>query len=477
MKPNTLSLVLFVLLTYFGLSTKVQAVNPPPDGGYPNFATAAGDHALQALTSGLGNTAIGTFSLFSVTTGNFNTAVGAGALDLNTADSNTATGAAALLFNTTGTLNTANGTAALELNDTGSGNTANGAFALYSNSSGNFNTATGVFALHDNTTGSGTTSYGANALQHNTTGSLNTAVGGNALVSNLEGADNTAIGVNALFNNTTGMDNTATGVNALADNVAGFGNIAIGNNSMANNVSGSLNTVVGDSSGGNLVNGIGNIYIGAIVAPSADESGTIRMADNALPIPGTDSHVFIAGIGGSTVGAANTPVVINAVGQLGTLPSSARFKKDIESMDKTSEAIYSLRPVTFHYKGDETNTACSGLIAEEVAKVDPSLILLDKEGKPQTVRYEQINAMLLNEFLKEHKKVEEQQTTIRQLKKDLDAAIAQLTARLDEQATQIQKASAQLAAASPSGAGLGASKFAIGRIRRGGPAPQLVNNP
>jgi Chaperone of endosialidase len=409
MKPNTLSLVLFVLLTYFALSPKVQAVNPPPDGGYPNFTTAAGDHALQALTSGVGNTALGTFSLFSVTTGSFNTAVGAGALDLNTADSNTATGAAALLFNTTG--------------------------------------------------------------------SLNTAVGGNALVSNLDGADNTAIGVNALFNNTTGMDNTATGVNALADNVAGFGNIAIGNNSMANNVSGSLNTVVGDSSGGNLVNGIGNIYIGAIVAPSADESGTIRMADNALPIPGTDSHVFIAGIGGSTVGAANTPVVINAVGQLGTLPSSARFKKDIESMDKTSEAIYSLRPVTFHYKGDETNTACSGLIAEEVAKVDPSLILLDKEGKPQTVRYEQINAMLLNEFLKEHKKVEEQQTTIRQLKKDLGAAIEQLTARLDEQATQIQKASAQLAGASPSGAGLGASKFAIGRIRRGGPAPQVVNNP
>src|SRR5262249_19165080 len=153
-----------------------------------------------------------------------------------------------------------------------------------------------------------------------------------------------------------------------------FGNVAIGKDSMTNNVNGSLNTVVGESSGGNLVNGFGNIYIGALTAPSADENATIRIADNALPIPGTNSQVFIAGITGSTVGAGSSPVVINAVGQLGTLVSSARFKKDIESMDRTSEVIYSLRPVTFHYKGDETNTACSGLIAEEVAKVEPSLI-------------------------------------------------------------------------------------------------------
>jgi len=458
--PPFLTPLILALACIIGLVPKVQALSPPPDGGYPNFTAAEGDNALKALTIGVGNTGIGTFSLFSVTTGNFNTAVGAGALDLNTADNNTAVGVATLLFNTTGSNNTANGVAALELNDAGAANTATGAFALYSNTAGNFNTASGFLALHDNTTGSGDTGYGANALQHNTTGSLNTAVGGNALVSNLDGADNTAIGTNALFNNTTGMDNTATGVNALADNVAGFGNIAIGKTSMANNVGGSLNTVVGYSSGGNLVNGIGNIYIGAIVAPSADESGTIRIADNALPISGTNSEVFIAGIGGSTVGAANTPVVINAVGQLGTLPSSARFKKDIESMDKTSEAIYSLRPVTFHYKGDETNTACSGLIAEEVAKVDPSLILLDKEGKPQTVRYEQINAMLLNEFLKEHKKVERLEATVAQQHKDFEAAVAELKG-------QIQKVSTQLAAASPSGAGLEAGK----------PAPQVVNNP
>jgi hypothetical protein len=273
---------------------------------------------------------------------------------------------------------------------------------------------------------------------------LNTAVGANALLSNLDGADNTAIGANALFNNTIGMDNTAIGVNALTDSVAGFGNIAIGKNAMVNNLSGTLNTVVGASSGGNLINGIGNIYIGAIVGPSADESNTIRIADNALPIAGTNSSVFFAGINGSTVGAGNTPVVINAVGQLGTLPSSARFKKDIESMDKSSEVIYSLRPVTFHYKGDETNTGCSGLIAEEVAKVEPGLILLDKEGKPQTVRYEQINAMLLNEFLKEHKKVEQLQATVAHQQEDFQTIVGRQQKQIEALTATVQKVSAQL---------------------------------
>src|SRR6476659_935640 len=132
-----------LLLVCIGLLPTAEPVVPPPSGGYPNFTTAAGDHALQALTLGLGNTAIGTFSLFRVTTGNFNTAVGAGALDLNTADSNTATGAAALLFNTTGIENTANGTAALEQNN-GSNNTATGAFALFSNTASYENTAMGA---------------------------------------------------------------------------------------------------------------------------------------------------------------------------------------------------------------------------------------------------------------------------------------------------------------------------------------------
>ena len=271
-------------------------------------------------------------------------------------------------------------------------------------------------------------------------------------MSNLGGEDNTAIGANALFSNTTGMDNTAAGVNALAANVGGFGNVAIGQNSMVHSVGSSLNTVVGEGSGGNLINGVGNIYIGALTAPSTDESATIRIADNALPIAGTNSQVFFGGIGGSTVGPANIPVVINAVGQLGTLPSSARYKKDIESMGKTSEVIYSLRPVTFHYKGDETNTRCSGLIAEEVAKVEPDLILLDKDGKPQTIRYEQVNAMLLNEFLKEHKKVGEQQATIAELKStvvDQQKRFAQQEARIDAVTADLQKVSARIEMSRP----------------------------
>jgi len=197
------------------------------------------------------------------------------------------------------------------------------------------------------------------------------------------------------------------------------------------------------------------------VAGHAGESGFIRIADDNLQAAGTNSKVFFGGIFGATTGPMSQNVQINANGQLGTAVSSARFKKDIEAMGKTSEAIFSLRPVTFYYKGDETNMPCFGLIAEEVAKVNPDLILLDKEGKPYSVRYEQINAMLLNEFLREHKKVEDLQATVVQQQKDFQATIAKLketvTAQFKEQAAQIQKVSAELEVSKP--------------------APQVVNNP
>src|SRR5262249_22267856 len=175
-----------------------------------------------------------------------------------------------------------------------------------------------------------------------------------------------------------------------------------------------------------LTTGDHNICIGAGVNGHAGEDSFIRIKNNNLQVAGTNSQVFFGGINGATVGAANSPVIINANGQLGTAPSSARYKKDIESMSKTSEVIFSLRPVTFHYKGDPKNTPCFGLIAEEVAGVDPTLILLDKEGKPQTVRYEQVNAMLLNEFLKEHKTVQQQGQTIARLEKQLETVTATL---------------------------------------------------
>jgi len=175
------------------------------------------------------------------------------------------------------------------------------------------------------------------------------------------------------------------------------------------------------------------------------EFNTIRIKDSSPQVAGTNSTVFIGNIFGATIGAANLIVGVNANGQLGTAVSSARFKTDIESMGQSSEVIFSLRPVSFHYKGDETNLPCFGLIAEEVAKVDPDLIILDKEGKPLSVRYEQINGMLLNEFLKEHKKVEAQQASISELKSEMQTMVAQLK----EQAAQIQKVSAQLQVSKP----------------------------
>jgi predicted ribosome quality control (RQC) complex YloA/Tae2 family protein len=171
-----------------------------------------------------------------------------------------------------------------------------------------------------------------------------------------------------------------------------------------------------------------------------------------------DNTTWIGNVYGVTTQNGTTaPVIVSADGQLGTVASSERFKKDIATMDKASEAIISLRPVTFHCKSDAKETPQFGLIAEEVAKVNPALVLPDKDRKPYSVRYDQVNAMLLNEFLKEHRKVQEQGATITQLKKDFRATVAQLTTRLDEQAAQIQKVSTQLEAIKP--------------------APQVVNNP
>jgi hypothetical protein len=409
----SLLLTLTLLFVCSGVLPKVQAVVPPPEGGYPNFTTAAGDHALQALTLGVGNTAIGTFSSFSVTTGNFNTAVGAGSLDLNTADSNTATGAAALLFNTTGTENTSNGTAALEFNDTGSNNTATGAFALFNNTGANNNTANGF-----------------QALWQNTTGGYNTAMGYRALFDNINGGFNTAIGISALISNTQGTTNTATGHEALGANTTG-----------------SNNTAIGFQAGFNIT-GDDNVCIGAGVAGVFDESNTTRI-----------KNVY------SSV-ASGRAVYVNSDNKIGTLASSRRFKDEIRPMDKNSEAILALRPVTFRYKKEiEPNGRAMmfGLIAEEVEKVAPELVTHNDEGEVETVRYEAVNAMLLNEFLKEHRTVEKlkstvakQEATIAQQQKNFQATasrqqkeIEALTATVKEQAAQIQKVSDQLELSRP----------------------------
>ena len=410
MKTLTQSFVAALALLGVSLAApKARALVPPPPGGYPNFTTAAGDHALQALTLGVGNTALGTFSLFSVTSGNFNTAVGAGALDLNTADSNTATGAAALLFNTTGTENTANGTAALEFNDTGNFNTASGAFALFSNTIGLFDTATGARALQSNTTGTFNTANGVQALFLNTIGDGNTATGGLALSSNTTGGSNTANGVEALTNNTIGGQNTADGADALRDNASGNFNTATGFQALANNTTGAGNTALGALAGTAVTTADG---VTCIAHGGQNASNTTWIG-----------NVF----GTTTLSGTTAPVIVSNTGQLGTMSSSRRFKKEITPMDKASESVLALKPVTFHYKNDSTNAPQFGLIAEEVADVTPDLVVRDANGEIYTVRYEAVNAMLLNEFLKEHRKVEK-----------LEATVADLAAQLRRVSAQVQ---------------------------------------
>jgi hypothetical protein len=377
----------------FGLSSTVQALSPAPDGGYPGGNTAEGDYALFSLTNGANNTANGFGSLG---------------------------------LNTSGYYNTANGYDSLSLNTTGHHNTASGAFALESNTIGYYNTASGAFALESNTIGYYNTANGYDSLNSNTTGIVNTASGFESLFKNTTGGGNTTNGALALYGNTTGSDNTANGLLALYGNTTGNSNVALG--------------VLAGSS---LTTGSNNIDIGNFGV--AAESNTIRIGTH-----GTQTATYIAGIfetmsTGSLVG-------VDSTGHLGVLAtSSARIKDDIKPMDKASEAILMLKPVTFRYKKeiDGKGIPQFGLVAEQVEKVNPALVTRDVEGKLYTVRYDAINAMLLNEFLKEHRTVQELKTTVVQQQKQIDA----LTAGL-------QKVSAQLAAASPSDGGLELSKAA-----------------
>jgi Chaperone of endosialidase len=398
---KTIRLILVVsVLGCFALLPRVQAVNPPPDGGYPGGNTAEGQNALFSLTTGTFNTAVGFLSGQAFATGNFNTAIGAGALLLTTADENTATGAGALL-NSSG----------------GFGNSANGAFALFNDTDGDFNTAVGDGALFNNTTGGN-----------------NTASGFDALASNSTAGNNTAIGVEALLNNTTGGNNTAIGFQALSDST-GFNNVALG-----------------DGAGSGVTDASNVICIGAFL------SGLNQ-----------DNSCFISNIFGAPVGGDGVPVSIDSSGKLGTFTSSRRYKKDIKPIHNASEAILSLKPVTFHYKTDKVNTEQFGLIAEEVAEVNPDLVVRDKNGELLTVRYEAVNAMLLNEFIKEHNKVEQQTREIRDQKAVINRLANRLEmalARIEEQDLKIRRVNEQIEV----------NQFATGRIRRDGPMRHIVRN-
>jgi Chaperone of endosialidase len=340
---------------------------------------------------------------------------------------NTFLGTSAGANNTTGNNNTAVGFFALNSNTTGYDNTANGAFALEFNTTGFSNTANGDTALLNNTTGNVNTATGVNALFYNTTGSYNTAIGFAALVVNDAGSANTANGAYALYSNEIGNYNTATGQGSLFSNT-GSNNTAYGSNALFYNTTGNSNIALGDSAGINLTTGTNNIDIGN--KGKAGEVNKIRIGTT-----GIQKATFIAGISGVTV-PSGVGVIINTDGKLGTVVSSQRFKDAIKPMDKASEAVLLLQPITFRYKHelDPEGIPQFGLLAEEVEKVNPDLVARDREGKPYSVRYEAVNAMLLNEFLKEHRKNEKQEATIVRLEKQVEA----LTAGLQKVSAQLE---------------------------------------
>jgi hypothetical protein len=341
-----------------------------------------------------GNTAEGQNALFSLTNGTYNTAVGL----------------LSLLSNQEGQFNTALGAGAL-LTNVAHQNTALGAGALLSNTTGVKNTGDGTFVLFHNTTGNSNTGSGVAALFNNSTGFNNTGIGYNALLSNTTGGDNTGIGITVLFSNTTGEFNTAVGSQALRDNVAG-----------------DSNTAIGDSAGFNIT-GSGNVCIGAGVNGIAGENNITRIR-NIYDSAATERAVYVT-----------------SDNRIGTLSSSRRYKEEIAPMNSVSEAIYSLTPVSFRYKKNinPAQPLCFGLIAEEVAQVSPDLVTPDREGRPETVRYEAVNAMVLNEFLKEHRKVQQQEQTVEELKNE----IARLAATVKEQVTQLQRVAERLDVITP----------------------------
>jgi hypothetical protein len=379
---NRLAIFTMILsaLACLALLPQIKAapqVVPPPDGCYPNFTTAEGCNALGSLTTGAANTGVGWYSLFSTTTGIGNTGVGAGALALNQADNNTAVGGGALFLNTTGAENSA---------------------------------------------------VGANALVHNADGSDNNAFGTNALFTNVSGSFNNAHGRDALLN-TTGDQNNAMGDDAMFFNTTGSFNTAVGDDALDNNVDGNSNIAIGDEAGSSLGPSVNNcIAIGA---------------SGAGPFVNFDNTCFIGSIFGQAVSdpATQVPVFVDQFNNVGVFNTSSRkLKHDIQPMDKASETLYQFKPVTFKYNSDWKGTTQYGLIAEEVAEVDPQLVVHGKNGEVTAVHYEQISNMLLNEFLKEHRKVRELTATVAQQQKGMEV----LTAQLKEQAAQIQKVSAQL---------------------------------
>ncbi len=294
----------------------------------------------------------------------------------------------------------------------------------------------GVGALQNNRA-SNNTAMGTNALFGNTGGIQNTATGFSALVGNTTGGHNTADGFNALAGNRTGNNNTAVGQGALAKNTTGS-NTADGQGALSHLTTGSGNIALGFSAGVNVTFGSYNIDIGS--AGTVADANLIRIGTK-----GTHNGTFIAGIAGVPV--SGTQVVVDSSGKLGVAASSARFKEAVKPMDKGSETIFQLKPVNFRYKSDLDPDGIPqfGLVAEEVEKINPDLVSRDEDGKVMTVRYEAVNAMLLNEFLKEHRSVAEQRSTIAELK----TTVAKQQKQIEALTATLRKVSERLELSAP----------------------------
>lgn len=467
MNTKSLTITLTVLLAAFGLLAlsgaepkKTEAKAAITSGGKNNRTSttttqtdenrgclgtgnsaAENVGALYSITIGTGNTATGCLALFNDKNGNSNTANGTMALFQNkSGNNNTATGFNALK-NNTGRENTATGSTALSSNTNGGGNTATGFQALYTNTGGSSNTATGHSALYFNTTdpktgasGDANTADGVQALYNNTTGHENTAVGYGSLNTNGTGYDNTAVGNIALDSNTDGFANVAIGKGAVelstsANNNTGCGYYALGNRGIGN-----YNIAVGSQAGMNIglnTPGGSNIDIGNQGDPA--DNAVIRIGDQNQTHYVDNSNrpaitaTYIAGIYQTQTKSGTTqPVIVDMNGQLGTITSSERFKKDIKPMGRSSDVLTALKPVTFHYASDTENTAQFGLIAEQVEKVSPDLVVRDASGEIYSVRYDAVNAMLLNEFLKQHEQIAEQQKQIENLRAQVSELVKNL---------------------------------------------------
>lgn len=430
--------------------------------------TANGKGSLQSNASGANNTALGALSGGNQTTGSGNLALGyqAGA-NWTTGSNNIALAAkgiagesATIRIGTQGTHSRAfmagirgvsvsggqsvvvdaNGQLGVVTAIPGTLNTATGTGALQSNTTGSFNTGTGTAALAFNTTGSNNTASGYNALQSNTAGSANTANGVDALKANTTGGSNTASGVSALRSNTTGASNVAFGYEAAKAQTTANANTALGYQAGLKWTTGTENIAIGAGAGKNQTTGNNNIAIGA--NGSTEDTGTIRIGKK-----NKNTSTFIAGIRGVNV-TGGQAVVVTSSGQLGVVSSSARYKQDIQPMGDASNPLMQLRPVTFHYKQAEQDGRRPlqyGLVAEEVAEVMPELAIYNEDGSPESVAYQVLPSLLLNEYQKQNKELKQTQAKLAAVESDYKAKLEATESKLVANETKLETMEAEMA--------------------------------